>query len=125
MLVYAAGSAGLAWIIKYVFNDALNLRNQQYVAEVAWGIVGLYFLKGIGSYVSSYLMAGVGQRVVMDVRNALYRHVLGLTDRPVIASGGVRSADDIWALRDAGCEAAVTGKALYEKTLKLSQVTRG
>jgi phosphoribosyl isomerase A len=55
----------------------------------------------------------------------LYRHVLGLTDRPVIASGGVRSAGDIWALRDAGCEAAVTGKALYEKTLKLSQVTRG
>ena len=55
----------------------------------------------------------------------LYQHVLGLTDRPVIASGGVRTADDVWALRDAGCEAAVTGKALYEKTLKLSQVTRG
>jgi phosphoribosylformimino-5-aminoimidazole carboxamide ribotide isomerase len=55
----------------------------------------------------------------------LYRQVLKLTDRPVIASGGVRNADDVWALRDAGCEAAVTGKALYEKTLKLSQVTRG
>lgn len=55
----------------------------------------------------------------------LYRQVLSLTDRPVIASGGVRNADDVWALRDVGCEAAVTGKALYEKTLKLSQVTRG
>ena len=55
----------------------------------------------------------------------LYQHVLRLTDRPVIASGGVRTADDIWALRDEGCEAAVTGKALYEKTLKLSQVIRG
>jgi phosphoribosylformimino-5-aminoimidazole carboxamide ribotide isomerase len=55
----------------------------------------------------------------------LYKQVLGLTDRPVIASGGVRTADDVWALRDTGCEAAVTGKALYEKTLKLSQVTRG
>jgi phosphoribosylformimino-5-aminoimidazole carboxamide ribotide isomerase len=55
----------------------------------------------------------------------LYRQVLELTDRPVIASGGVRNADDVWALRDLGCEAAVTGKALYEKTLKLSQVTRG
>ena len=55
----------------------------------------------------------------------LYSRVLGLTERPVIASGGVRTADDIWALRDAGCEAAVTGKALYEKTLRLSQVTRG
>ena len=42
-----------------------------------------------------------------------------------IASGGVRNAEDVWALRDVGCEAAVTGKALYEKTLKLSQVTRG
>jgi phosphoribosylformimino-5-aminoimidazole carboxamide ribotide isomerase len=55
----------------------------------------------------------------------LYRQVLSLTDRPVIASGGVRNADDVWALRDLGCEAAVAGKALYEKTLKLSQVTRG
>jgi phosphoribosylformimino-5-aminoimidazole carboxamide ribotide isomerase len=55
----------------------------------------------------------------------LYRQVLKLTDRPVIASGGVRNADDVWALRDVGCEATVAGKALYEKTLKLSQVTRG
>jgi phosphoribosylformimino-5-aminoimidazole carboxamide ribotide isomerase len=56
---------------------------------------------------------------------ALYGRVLKLTERPVIASGGVRDADDIWALRDLGCEAAVTGKALYERTLKLSQVIRG
>jgi len=55
----------------------------------------------------------------------VYGKVLGLTELPVIASGGVRNADDVWALRDLGCEAAVTGKALYEKTLKLSQVIRG
>jgi phosphoribosylformimino-5-aminoimidazole carboxamide ribotide isomerase len=55
----------------------------------------------------------------------LYRHVLTMTERPVVASGGVRTADDVWALREIGCEATVTGKALYEKTLKLSQVTRG
>ena len=44
---------------------------------MAGGIVGFFLLKGIGSYVSSYLMADVGQRVVMDLRNALYRHILG------------------------------------------------
>ena len=55
----------------------------------------------------------------------LYAKVMGASNLPVIASGGVRNADDIWALRDLGCEAAVTGKALYEKTLKLSQVIRG
>ncbi len=55
----------------------------------------------------------------------LYERVLGLTRTPIIASGGVRDADDVWALRDLGCEAVVTGKALYEKTLKLAQVIRG
>ena len=74
MLVYAAGSAGLAWLIQWIFDEVL--RNQQHLALIGWAIVGLYLLKGIGSYVSSYLMASVGQRVVMDLRNALYRHIL-------------------------------------------------
>lgn len=56
---------------------------------------------------------------------ALYARVRKLTERPLIASGGVRDAADVWALRDLGCEAVVTGKALYERTLKLSQVIRG
>src|SRR5207247_10985426 len=75
MIVYAAGSAGLAYLIKPIFDNLLP--KQQDVAWTAWGIVGVYLLKGIGSYVSSYLMADVGQRVVMDLRNDLYRHILG------------------------------------------------
>ncbi|OFV89599.1 MAG: hypothetical protein A3G76_14905 [Acidobacteria bacterium RIFCSPLOWO2_12_FULL_65_11] len=75
MLVYAVGSAGLAALIRPIFDSVLPSR--QGLAVTAWAIVGLYFLKGAGSYASSYLMADVGQRVVMDVRNALYRHILG------------------------------------------------
>ena len=75
MVVYAIGSAGLAWLIKPIFDSVLP--KQQEVALIAWGIVAVYLLKGIGSYVSSYLMADVGQRVVMDLRNDLYRHILG------------------------------------------------
>jgi ATP-binding cassette, subfamily B, bacterial MsbA len=75
MIVYAAGSAGLAWLIQPILDRALP--NQERLVATAWAIVGLYLLKGIGSYVSTYLMAGVGQRVVMDLRNALYRHILG------------------------------------------------
>ncbi len=75
MLLYAAGSAGLAALIKPILDSVLP--NQQQIAVIAWAIVGLYLLKGMGSYLSTYLMAGVGQRVVMDLRNALYRHILG------------------------------------------------
>jgi phosphoribosylformimino-5-aminoimidazole carboxamide ribotide isomerase len=55
----------------------------------------------------------------------LYRIVLGLTERPVIASGGIRVAEDVRELRDLGLEAAVVGKALYSGTLRLKEVVRG
>src|SRR5438270_10005079 len=74
MIVYAIGSAGLAYLIRPIFDNLLP--KQRDVALTAWAIVAVYLLKGIGSYVSSYLMADVGQRVVMDLRNALYRHIL-------------------------------------------------
>ncbi|HVB39094.1 MAG TPA: ABC transporter transmembrane domain-containing protein [Vicinamibacterales bacterium] len=75
MAVYAVGSAGLAYLVKPIFDSVLP--QQHDLALIAGAIVGLYFLKGVGSYFSSYLMADVGQRVVMDLRTALYRHILG------------------------------------------------
>jgi subfamily B ATP-binding cassette protein MsbA len=75
MLVYAIGSAGLAALIRPIFDSVLP--RQEKLAFTAWAIVACYLLKGVGSYVSSYLTADVGQRVVMNLRNALYRHILG------------------------------------------------
>jgi phosphoribosylformimino-5-aminoimidazole carboxamide ribotide isomerase len=51
----------------------------------------------------------------------LYRRFLSLTDRPVIASGGISSAQDLKALSDLGVEGVVIGKALYEGRLDLAE----
>ena len=75
MVVYAIGTAGLAWLVKPIFDSVLP--NQERLVFTASGIIFVYLLKGMGSYASAYLMADVGQRVVMDVRNDLYRHILG------------------------------------------------
>jgi subfamily B ATP-binding cassette protein MsbA len=75
MIVYAIGSAGIAALIKPILDNVLPYRDQ--LGLVAWSIIGLNLLKGAGSYASSYLMTDVGQRVVMDIRNQLYRHILG------------------------------------------------
>jgi phosphoribosylformimino-5-aminoimidazole carboxamide ribotide isomerase/phosphoribosylanthranilate isomerase len=73
-----------------------------------------------------YLVTSIARDGTLDGPDLrLLSRVMKVTERPVIASGGVRDAADIWALRDLGCEAAVAGKSLYEKTLKLAQVTRG
>jgi len=52
----------------------------------------------------------------------LYRHALLFADVPVIASGGVSTADDLRALATTGVEGAIVGKAIYEGTVALSEV---
>jgi ATP-binding cassette, subfamily B, bacterial MsbA len=75
MILYAIGSAGVAALIRTTIDEVLPHGTN--LALVAWAVIGLTLLKGMGSYGSSYLMTDVGQRVVMDLRNALYRHLLG------------------------------------------------
>jgi subfamily B ATP-binding cassette protein MsbA len=75
MLLYGGASAGLAYLVRPVFDNVLA--HQRDIAVVAWAIVGAYAIKGIGSYVSSYLMADVGQRVIFDIRQRLFIHTLG------------------------------------------------
>jgi 1-(5-phosphoribosyl)-5-[(5-phosphoribosylamino)methylideneamino] imidazole-4-carboxamide isomerase/N-(5'phosphoribosyl)anthranilate isomerase len=78
-------------------------------------------------------LAGCSRYVVTDVTKdgtlqgpniELLQQVLERTDKPVIASGGVSSLDDIAALRDLvphGLEGAIVGKALYAKAFTLAE----
>jgi phosphoribosyl isomerase A len=55
----------------------------------------------------------------------LYARILTLTERPVLASGGIRSSEDLDGLAALGLEGAVVGKALYEGALPLSVIAEG
>jgi 1-(5-phosphoribosyl)-5-[(5-phosphoribosylamino)methylideneamino] imidazole-4-carboxamide isomerase/N-(5'phosphoribosyl)anthranilate isomerase len=77
--------------------------------------------------------AGCARYVVTDVNKdgtlagpnlELLREVLHRTGKPVVASGGVSSLDDLAALRaltDEGLEGAIVGKALYERAFTLTE----
>lgn len=77
--------------------------------------------------------AGCARYVVTDVTKdgtlqgpnlELLREVLDRTQKPVIASGGVSSLDDIAALRELvplGLEGAIVGKALYAEAFTLAE----
>lgn len=77
--------------------------------------------------------AGCRRYVVTDVTKdgtlqgpnlELLRSVLDYTDRPVVASGGVATLDDIASLRALvphGLEGAIVGKALYAKAFTLAE----
>jgi subfamily B ATP-binding cassette protein MsbA len=74
MIVYGAASAALAYLIKPIIDDVLTSRGD--LALVTVSILAIYLLKGLGGYFSSYLMEGLGHRVVMVVRNQLFSHLL-------------------------------------------------
>ncbi|HET7236087.1 MAG TPA: 1-(5-phosphoribosyl)-5-[(5-phosphoribosylamino)methylideneamino]imidazole-4-carboxamide isomerase [Actinomycetota bacterium] len=79
-----------------------------------------------GAGATRFIVTSIARDGTMDGPDLpLYERVVQLTDVPVIASGGVRVAEDVWALRDLGLEACVVGKAMYSGTLRLREVVRG
>ena len=81
MIVYAAGSVGIMIIVKDIFDvltriESRLLADPTVINRVAVALMAAFAIKGLGAYFSSYLMTEVGQRVVMDLRNRLYRHIL-------------------------------------------------
>lgn len=54
---------------------------------------------------------------------ALYRRLVNLPAK-VVASGGVRHAEDLRALREVGVDGVVVGRALYEGALSLEEALR-
>src|SRR5581483_8646737 len=75
MIVYAIASAGIAKQIQPILDNVLPKHEE--LARIISLIVGLYLVKGIGAYLSDYRMTDVGQRVVRDIRNVLFTHILG------------------------------------------------
>ncbi len=74
MLLYAGANAGVTYQIKFMM-DGVLLGTSPFALFAAVVMVG-YLLKGIGAYFSTFLMTDIGQRVVRDIRNQLFRHTL-------------------------------------------------
>ena len=75
MVVYAAGSGLLAYLIKIIVDQLIDVQEDT-VSIIATLILVAYLLKGVGGYLSTFLMADVGQRIVRDLRDRLFRHIL-------------------------------------------------
>ena len=52
----------------------------------------------------------------------LYLEILSKTAIKLIASGGVAKIDDLYRLKEIGCEGTIIGKAIYEGTISLKEL---
>ena len=74
MVVYAAATAGVAALIQPVIDKVLPTGDDLLVWCSALLII--YVVKGLGAYASAFVMTDIGQRVVRDLRDQLFRHIL-------------------------------------------------
>jgi subfamily B ATP-binding cassette protein MsbA len=68
-----------AWLVKPLL-DEVFLRQDLFMLQVLpFAFVAVFFLKESARYIQSCLMAQVGQRVVMRLREQVYDHLLGMS----------------------------------------------
>lgn len=78
----AAGVSGLsallAWMVKPALDDIFIAKKLDMLAILPLAVLVVSLLKGIFTYTQSVLMQYAGSRVIMDIRNALYAHIIYL-----------------------------------------------
>jgi phosphoribosylformimino-5-aminoimidazole carboxamide ribotide isomerase len=87
----------------------------------------------IYDFIEKYMKAGIQQIFCTDIKLdgamkgpslELYKKILDrFPDLHFIASGGIRSLDDIYNLEEAGCKSAIIGKAIYEGLITLKDLS--
>ncbi len=77
MVLLAATTAGMAWLLQPALDHALSGKNPEYIYIIPIAVIGLYVIKGVAYFGQAYLMGWIGQRVVYDLRDRLYTRLIG------------------------------------------------
>lgn len=111
IILAAAGNLAVPWIIKDVIDEVLTNKDVVMLNMITAGILVVFILRGIFFYCQTYLMSYIGQRVIIDIREAIYRHLqrLSLSYFDKRKTGAVMSnvTNDVSALQTALVESVV------------------
>ena len=75
MIVLAAATAAMAWLLQPALDQALSGNNRHYIYAIPLAVISIYLVKGMAYYGQAYLMGWIGQRVIFDLRNSIYAHL--------------------------------------------------
>ena len=78
MMVVAASEPALPAMLKPLLDGTFVAKDEQIMKWMPGIIVGLFVVRGIADYISHYTVNWVGNRVVMDLRNAMFEKLLRL-----------------------------------------------
>jgi len=102
--------------------------NQRKIATNGWlktsnidvlDFITMYKDKGINTVICTDISK---DGMLQGTSNELYREIIKKTQINLIASGGVSSMNDLFKVKELGCEGAIIGKAIYENKITLKEL---
>lgn len=75
----SAANLYVPWVVKDVIDSVLAEKDMLMLNTIAISIIVVFFLRGFFFYGQTYLVAYIAQRAVIDVREALFRHLQRLS----------------------------------------------
>ncbi|MBK5095559.1 MAG: ABC transporter permease, partial [Deltaproteobacteria bacterium] len=79
MIFVSSFRGAIAFLVKPALDDIFINKDVTRLAIIPALVLGAYLIRGVSEFAQSYLMQGVGQRVIRDIRDHLYRHMQSLS----------------------------------------------
>jgi subfamily B ATP-binding cassette protein MsbA len=76
MLIFAATEPLFAAMMKPLIDGSFVERNADMVRTMPLLLVGLFLVRGIAGFINTYFLSWVGRRVVADLREQMFAHLL-------------------------------------------------
>jgi len=77
-LVLSGINGAIAWLIKPVMDSIFLERSENFLILLPLGVITLFFMRGLFTYLTNYLMSSVGAKIVQSLRDGIYNKLLDL-----------------------------------------------
>lgn len=78
ILLVAGGTSGTAYIMKPLLDDIFINKDEQMLMILPIIVIALYTAKGFGRYIQAYYISYIGQDIIRQIRDQLFKHILHL-----------------------------------------------
>jgi subfamily B ATP-binding cassette protein MsbA len=78
MLFTAAAEWGFAALVKPIMDRGFVQPDTEFIRRLPWYLAGVLVLRAAAGFVSTYLMAWIGRRVVFDLRSDVFARMIRL-----------------------------------------------
>jgi len=69
---------GMGGALRYLVDQGLSKHNEKLLDNAFWILMGVTMLLAVATFARFYLVSFIGERVVADIRNDVYRHLVGM-----------------------------------------------